>query len=85
MCATSKTRVGYTEWSRLLLKSLVHTVPVYARYVPAVYSRWTWKNREGIRVRSYIPGSATDQTRFGAKMVMVCPGYATVYDGAFPV
>jgi len=24
-------------------------------------------NREGIRVRSYIPGSATEQTRFGAK------------------
>ena len=27
----------------------------------------TWTNREGIRVRSYIPDSATDQTRFGAK------------------
>jgi len=24
-------------------------------------------NREGIRVRSYIPGSAMDHTRFGAK------------------
>jgi len=24
-------------------------------------------NREGIRVRSYIPGSPTEQTRFGAK------------------
>jgi len=24
-------------------------------------------NRDGIRVRSYIPGSATDQARFGAQ------------------
>jgi len=27
----------------------------------------TGTNREGIRVRSYIPGSATGQTQFGAK------------------
>ena len=27
----------------------------------------TGTNREGTRVRSYIPGSATDQTRFWAK------------------
>jgi len=27
----------------------------------------TWMNREGIRVRSYIPGIATNQTRFGAE------------------
>ena len=28
----------------------------------------TGTNRNGIRVRSYIPGSATDQTGFGAKI-----------------
>jgi len=28
----------------------------------------TGTNREGIRVRSYIPGSATDQTRFGTNI-----------------
>jgi len=28
----------------------------------------TGTNRDGIRVRSYIPGSASDQTRFGAKV-----------------
>jgi len=27
----------------------------------------TGTNLEGIRMRSYIPGSATEQTRFGAK------------------
>jgi len=27
----------------------------------------TGTNREGMRVRSYIPGSSTDQTRFGEK------------------
>jgi len=37
----------------------------------------TGTNREGIRVRSYIPGSATDQTRFGAK-ITVCPENAMV-------
>jgi len=30
--------------------------------------RQTGTNRERIRVRSYIPGSATGQTRFGAKI-----------------
>jgi len=38
--------------------------------VPVVCSRGpgrTGTNREGIRVRSYIPGSATEQIRFGAK------------------
>ena len=52
------------------------------RCVPAVFSRGTWTNREGIRVRSYIPGSVTDQTRFEKEVV--CPGYATVCDGAIP-
>jgi len=28
----------------------------------------TRANRDGIRVRSYIPGSATDQARFGAQI-----------------
>ena len=28
----------------------------------------TGTNRDGIRVRSYIPGSATDQARFGAQI-----------------
>jgi len=37
------------------------------RCVSAVCSRRTGTNREGIRVRSCIPVSAADQTRFGAK------------------
>jgi len=41
-------------------------------------------NRDGIQVRSYIPVSATDQTKFGAQ-IKVCPGNATACDGAFPV
>jgi len=48
-------------------------------------SRRTGTNREGIRVRSYNPGSATEQIRFGAKAITVCPGYATVYGSALPV
>ena len=28
----------------------------------------TGTNRDGFRVRSYIPGSATDQARFGAQI-----------------
>ena len=43
----------------------------------------TGTNREGIRVRSYISGSATDQTRFGAKnksrSVPVMLRFATVH------
>jgi len=38
------------------------------RCVPAVFSHRTGTNRDGIRVRSYIPGSATDQARFGAQI-----------------
>jgi len=41
----------------------------------------TKTNREGIRVRSYIPGSATDQTRFEKKSdhgLFRC--YAVAYD-----
>ena len=49
---------------------------------PAVCSRGLGSNREGIRVRSYIPGSATNQTRFEKEEV--CPGYTTFCDGAFP-
>ena len=45
----------------------------------------TWTNRDGIQVRSYNPSSATDQTRFGAKSDHILPGYATVWDGTFPV
>jgi len=45
----------------------------------------TGTNREGIRVRSYIPGSATEQIRFGAKMITVCPSYATVNGSLLPV
>jgi len=45
----------------------------------------TGTNRDGIRVRSHIPGSATDQARLGHKLITVCPGNATVFDGAFPV
>jgi len=37
------------------------------RCVLTVCSRRTGANWEKFRVRSYIPGSATDQTRFGAK------------------
>jgi len=37
------------------------------RCVPAVCSWRTWTNRKGIRGRSYIPGSATDQIQCGAK------------------
>jgi len=43
----------------------------------------TGTNREGFRVRTYIPGSATDQTRFGAKHssrpVPVMLRFATVH------
>jgi len=45
----------------------------------------TGTNREEIRVRSYIPGSVTDQTWFGAKIDNGLSGNATVCDGAFPV
>ena len=38
------------------------------RWVPEVNSRRTGTNRDVIRVRSYIPGSATDQARFGAQI-----------------
>ena len=41
----------------------------------------TRTNREEIKVRSYIPGSATDQTHFGAKRD---PGIATICASAFP-
>jgi len=45
----------------------------------------TRMNREGIWRRSYIPGSAINQTPLGAKFITICPGYATVCEGTFPV
>ena len=51
------------------------------RCVPAVYSRRTGTNRDGIRVRSYIPGSATDQARFVAVHFRCRSGGATVCPG----
>ena len=64
--------------------SLVHTVPCTPLCVPAVCSWRTGANRDRIRVRSYIPGSATDQTQFGAKIdhcmsVLVMLWFATVH------
>ena len=42
--------------------------------------RRTGTNREGSRVRSYIPGSA-----LGQKVITVCPGHATVYGSSLLV
>jgi len=48
----------------------------------------TWTNREGIRVRSYIPGSATDNTRSGAKsdhgLSRLCYGLRRFIPGVAP-
>jgi len=45
-------------------------------------------NREGIRVRSYIPGSATEQIRFGAKsdhgLSWLCYGLRQFITGVAP-
>jgi len=77
------------------MSSLVHTVPVYApvrpgaprQYAPGGPGR-TGTNREGTRVRSYIPGSATDQTRFGAKsdhgLSRLCYGLRRYIPGVAP-
>ena len=44
----------------------------------------TGTNREGIRVRSYIPGSATDQIRIGTKVITVMLRFATVHSRCSP-
>jgi len=48
----------------------------------------TGTNREGIRVRSYIPGSVTDQTRFGPKcdhgLSRLCFGLRRYISGVAP-
>ena len=60
------------------------------RCVPAGCSgpRRTETNRDGIRVRSYIPGSATDQTRFGEKsehgVSRLCYGLRRCIPGVSP-
>jgi len=60
------------------------------RCVPAVCSRRTGANRNEswIRVRSYIPGSATKQIRFGAKgdhgMSWLCYGLRQFITGVAP-
>jgi len=58
------------------------------RCVPAECSRRTGTNREGIRVHSYIPGSAKDQTRFGAKgdhgLYRLCYGLRRYIPGVAP-
>jgi len=58
------------------------------RCVPVVCSRWTGANRERIWVRSYIPVSATDQTRFVAKsdhcLFRLCYGLRRYIPGVAP-
>ena len=44
----------------------------------------TGTTRDIIRVPSFISGNATVQTRFEAKLITVCPGYATVCYCSFP-
>jgi len=49
----------------------------------------TETNRDGFRVRSYIPGIATEQTRFGAKsdhgLSWLCYGLRQFITGVAPV
>ena len=55
---------------RVCLKSRSHCLgvrPGTSQQIIAGGSGWTGTNREETRMRSYIPGSATDQNRFGAK------------------
>jgi len=49
------------------------------RWVPTACSRRTGANRDKFRVRSYIPGSVTDQTRFGEKIDHGYAGNATMH------
>ena len=65
----------------LIFKPLVYGVrPGATRQFVAGGLGRTGTNREGIRVRSYISGSATDRTRFGAKRsVPVMLRFTTVH------
>jgi len=55
----------------VLIKPLSHCPgirPGASRHFAAGGPERNGTNRDGIRVRSYIPGSATDQARFGAQI-----------------
>jgi len=80
----------------LLFSVIVLTVfrIVYLQWVKKIYIVFLFNikldaNREGVRVRSYIPGNATNQTRFGAKsdhaLSRLCYGLRRYIPGVAPV
>jgi len=67
-------------YNKFILKKVLLTIkpcshchgvrPVASRQFVAGGPGRTGTNREGILVHSYIPGSATDQSRFGTKKLL---------------